>query len=129
MTYGLNPGPMLIKESPQFFWGLVGSMYIGNLMLLLLNLPLIGIWVRILKVPYDILFPMILLFCLIGSYTINNNLADVLIMIIFGFLGYLLKKFNYDSVPIILSIVFGADDGECHAPVDDHVEREHGDFL
>ncbi len=107
MIYGLNPGPLLIKESPQVFWGVIASMYIGNGMLLLLNLPLIGIWVKILKIPYDILFSMITLFCLIGAYTINNNITDVYIMIFFGGLGYLMRKFDYDAPPLILALVLG----------------------
>jgi putative tricarboxylic transport membrane protein len=107
MIYGLNPGPLLIKESPHVFWGVVASMYIGNGMLLLLNLPLIGIWVKILKIPYDILFSMIILFCLIGSYTINGNITDMYIMIFFGALGYLMKKFEYDAPPLILAMVLG----------------------
>ena len=107
MIYGLNPGPLLIKESPQVFWGVIASMYIGNGMLLLLNLPLIGIWVKILKIPYNILFSMIILFCLIGSYTINSNITDMYIMIFFGALGYLMRKFEYDAPPLILAMILG----------------------
>jgi putative tricarboxylic transport membrane protein len=107
MIHGLMPGPLLIKESPQVFWGVVASMYIGNGMLLLLNLPLIGLWVRILKIPYDILFSMITLFCLIGAYTINGNITDMYIMIFFGALGYLMRKFDYEAPPLILAMVLG----------------------
>lgn len=107
MIYGLNPGPLLLKESPQVFWGVIGSMYIGNAMLLLLNLPLIGLWVRILKVPYSILFSLIILFCLIGSYTINYSFTDIYIMIIFGLVGYLMNKFGYEPTPLILALVLG----------------------
>jgi len=107
MIYGLNPGPMLIKESPQVFWGLVGSMYIGNVMLLILNVPLIGIWVKMLKIPYSILFSLILLFCLIGSYSINNSLEDMIIMIGAGLAGYLMKKFDYEAPPLVLALVVG----------------------
>jgi len=107
MIYGLNPGPLLIKESPQVFWGVIASMYIGNGMLLLLNLPLIGIWVKILKIPYNILFSMIILFCLIGSYAISSNITDMYIMIFFGVLGYLMRKFDYDAPPLILAMVLG----------------------
>ena len=77
LIHGIQPGPLLIKESPDVFWGVIISMYIGNVMLLILNLPLISLWVRILKVPYVILFPLILLFCLVGSYTIGNSIWDV----------------------------------------------------
>ena len=94
MIYGVIPGPMLIQQSPEMFWGVIGSLYIGNVMLLLLNLPLISLWVKTLKTPYPILFTLILLFCLIGAYTVDNNMTDVLIMIIFGLVGYLMKKFE-----------------------------------
>jgi putative tricarboxylic transport membrane protein len=107
LIYGLHPGPLLIKESPEVFWGVVGSMYIGNVMLLLLNLPLIRICVSILKIPYAFLFSSIILFCLIGSYTINNSVADMYLMIFFGIVGYLMKKFDYDPVPLILALVLG----------------------
>jgi putative tricarboxylic transport membrane protein len=107
LIYGLHPGPLLIKESPEVFWGVIGSMYIGNAMLLLLNLPLIRIWVSILKIPYAFLFSSIILFCLIGSYTINNSVADMYLMIFFGIVGYLMKKFDYDPVPLILALVLG----------------------
>lgn len=80
-------------------------MYLGNVMLLVLNLPLIGIWVKILKIPYPILFPLILLFCLIGCYSINNNIWEIMIMIIFGIVGYLMKRFEYEGAPLILAFV------------------------
>jgi len=89
------------------FLGAVTSMYIGNVMLLILNLPLIGLWVRILKVPYPILFPLILLFCLIGAYSLNNSVIEVLIMVGFGLLGYFFKKFEYEAAPLILALVLG----------------------
>jgi putative tricarboxylic transport membrane protein len=107
LIYGLHPGPLLVKESPEVFWGVIGSMYIGNAMLLLLNLPLIRIWVSILKIPYAFLFSSIILFCLIGAYTINNGVADMYLMILFGIVGYLMRKFDYDPVPLILALVLG----------------------
>jgi putative tricarboxylic transport membrane protein len=107
IIHGLIPGPLLIKQSPQVFWGVVASMYIGNVMLLLLNLPLIGLWVRILKIPYDILFSLITLFCLIGAYTINGNITDMFIMIFFGALGYVMRKLDYEAPPLILAMVLG----------------------
>jgi putative tricarboxylic transport membrane protein len=82
-------------------------MYLGNAMLLVLNLPLIGLWVKILKVPYPILFPLILLFCLIGAYSLNNSITEVLIMVIFGLIGYLFKKFQYEGAPLVLALVLG----------------------
>jgi len=107
LIYGLHPGPLLIKESPQVFWGVIGSMYVGNAMLLLLNLPLIGMWVKILKIPYAYLFSSILLFCLIGSYTINYSFTDMYVMMFFGVVGYLMNKFRYEPVPLILALVLG----------------------
>jgi putative tricarboxylic transport membrane protein len=105
LIHGIKPGPLLMKNHPDLFWGVIGSMYIGNVMLLILNLPLIGIWVKILKIPYPILFPLILLFCLIGSYSLNNNVAEVVIMILFGMVGYLMRKFEYEGAPLILAFV------------------------
>ncbi len=107
VIYGTQPGPMLIKEHPQIFWGVLASMYIGNIMLLVLNLPLIGLWVKVLKVPYPILFPLILLFCLIGAYSLKNSIAQILFMIVFGLLGYLFKKFKYEAAPLVLALVLG----------------------
>jgi putative tricarboxylic transport membrane protein len=107
MIHGLRPGPLLIKESPEVFWGLVASLYVGNVMLLVLNLPLIGLWVKILKIPYHLLFSLILLLCVIGSYITNNNPYDIIIMGVFGLIGYLMKKFNYEAAPLVLSLVLG----------------------
>jgi putative tricarboxylic transport membrane protein len=98
---------LFIKNSPEVFWGLIGSMYIGNLMLLVLNLPLIGLWIRVLQVPYFVLFPLIILFSIIGSYTVAGNIGDVVIMIIFGVVGYLMKKFAYEPAPLVLGFVIG----------------------
>jgi putative tricarboxylic transport membrane protein len=107
IIYGMQPGPMLIKQHPDLFWGAVTSMYIGNVMLLVLNLPLIGLWVKILKIPYPVLFPLILLFCLIGVYSLNNNVAEIGLMLVFGGLGYLMKKFDYEAAPLVLALVLG----------------------
>jgi putative tricarboxylic transport membrane protein len=107
IIHGIQPGPLLIKNHPQLFWGLVASMYVGNGFLLLLNLPLIGIWIKVLKIPYKILFPLILLFCLIGAYSINNTNFDIDVMIFFGAAGYLMKKFGYECAPLILAFVLG----------------------
>ena len=105
--YGMQPGPMLIKQHPDLFWGVVTSMYIGNIMLLVLNLPLIGIWVKILKIPYEYLFPLILLFCLIGAFSLNNSVGEIGLMLFFGGVGYLMKKFEYEAAPLILAMVLG----------------------
>jgi putative tricarboxylic transport membrane protein len=105
MMHGVGVGPMLIKESPDLFWGVITSMYVGNAMLLVLNLPLIGLWVQILRVPYSILFALIFLFCLIGVYTIGNNTGDMVVMIVFGIIGYLMRKYKYDAPPLVLAFV------------------------
>ncbi|OGP72196.1 MAG: transporter [Deltaproteobacteria bacterium RBG_13_60_28] len=107
IIHGIQPGPLLIKEHPDIFWGTVASMYLGNILLLILNLPLIGLWVKVLKVPYPVLFPLILLFCLIGAYSLNNSITGVIIMNIFGLIGYFFRKFRYEAAPLVLALVLG----------------------
>ncbi len=107
MIHGLQPGPLLINEHPDMFWGTIMSMYVGNVLLVLLNLPLIGLWVRLLKVPYKIFFPLILFFCIIGSYSVENKTFDVIVMLIFGIIGYLFKKFKYEPAPLIMAFILG----------------------
>jgi putative tricarboxylic transport membrane protein len=107
IIHGIQPGPLFIKGHPDIFWGLVASMYLGNVFLLVLNLPLVGLWVKILKIPYRILFPLILLFCLIGAYSINNTTFDLFTMILFGVVGFLMKKFDYEGAPLVLAFVLG----------------------
>jgi putative tricarboxylic transport membrane protein len=107
MIHGIQPGPMLISKYPELFWGTIMSMYLGNAMLLVLNLPLIGIWVKVLKVPYPILFPLILLFCLVGVFSLNYSKVEVALMIGFGVFGYLARKFQYEMAPLVLALVIG----------------------
>jgi putative tricarboxylic transport membrane protein len=107
MIHGITPGPLLMTNHPDLFWGFIASMYIGNIMLLFLNLPLIPLWVKFLKIPYPILFPFILLFCMVGVYTINNNIFDIFLMILFGILGYLFKKLDFEIAPLLLAVVLG----------------------
>jgi putative tricarboxylic transport membrane protein len=107
MIHGIRPGPLLITDRPEIFWGTVASMYVGNVMLLVLNLPLIGIWVQVLKVPYRALFPLILLFCFIGAYSIGANVFDLYVMFIFGAIGYVLRKLEYEPAPMVLAFVLG----------------------
>jgi len=107
VIHGMRPGPFLLKDHPDLFWGVISSMYIGNAMLLVLNLPLIPLWVQVLKIPYRILFPLILLFCIIGSYSLKNSVFEVLLMFIFGIVGYLFRKFHYEAAPLILAFVLG----------------------
>jgi putative tricarboxylic transport membrane protein len=105
MVHGITPGPLFIKEQPAIFWGLIASMYLGNLILLLLNLPLVGIFVNFLRIPYRILYPTILLFCIVGVYAVNSSLVDVGIMAVMGLLGYLLRKLDFEIAPIVLGVV------------------------
>src|SRR5437879_4463537 len=104
---GVQPGPLLIKEHPEIFWGVITSMYVGNLMLLVLNLPLIGLWVQLLRVPYGILFPLILLFCVIGVYSESANVWDIVVMLAFGVIGLLMKRFGFEAAPLVLAFVLG----------------------
>ena len=105
MIHGVTPGPLLMINHAEIFWGVIVSMYIGNAMLLALNLPLIGMWVQILKIPYRILFPLILLFCFTGAFAANNSTFDMFLMLGCGALGYLMKKFQYEVAPMILAFV------------------------
>jgi putative tricarboxylic transport membrane protein len=107
MIYGLTPGPLLIKNSPDLFWGVIASMYIGNTLLLILNLPLIPLWVRLLKIPYTHLAAFIILFCLIGAYSLNNNTTDIFVAILFSLFGLVLKKFDFEPAPLVLAFVLG----------------------
>ena len=107
IIHGVTPGPLLLSQHPELFWGVVASMYVGNALLLALNLPLIGMWVQLLRVPYSILFPIIILFCLLGSYSINNSTTDVAIMLVFGVIGYLMKKISLEAAPMVLAFVLG----------------------
>ncbi len=107
LIHGITPGPLLLSSHPEVFWGVVSSMYIGNGMLLIINLPLIPLWVQVLKIPYRILFPLILLFCLIGAYSLKGSPFDLAVMIIFGIVGYLFRKFEYEGAPLILAFVLG----------------------
>ncbi len=107
VLHGIQPGPLLISSHPGVFWGVVASMYIGNVMLLVLNLPLIGLWVRLIMIPYVYLFPLILLFCLIGAFSINYSCADVYLMLMFGIAGYVMKKCKYEGGSLILAFILG----------------------
>ena len=107
IIHGIQPGPRVIISNPELFWGVIVSMWVGNLMLLILNLPLIGIWVKLLSVPYRVLYPAILLFCCIGIYSVNNNTFDIGLTAFFGFLGYLFAKLECEPAPLILGFVLG----------------------
>jgi putative tricarboxylic transport membrane protein len=107
LIHGINPGPQLIQNHPDVFWGLIASMYIGNAMLVFLNLPMVGIFVNFLRIRYAYLAPTILVISICGVYGINSNPVDIVIMALFGIIGYLLRKFGYDMAPLILAVVLG----------------------
>ena len=104
---GIQPGPRMVETQPALFWGLICSMWIGNLMLLVINLPMIGLWVQLLKVPYRFLFVGILIFCCIGAYSLNNNVFDIYLMALFGGVGYLFAKLKMEPAPLLLGFVLG----------------------
>jgi putative tricarboxylic transport membrane protein len=105
MVHGVAPGPLLIQERPALFWGFIASMYVGNVMLLILNLPLVGLFVNILRVPYPYLYPAILVFATLGVYAVNSSVVDVWIMLFMGVLGYVLRKLDFETAPIVLGVV------------------------
>jgi putative tricarboxylic transport membrane protein len=105
MVHGVSPGPMLIQQQPELFWGVIASMYVGNVVLLILNLPLVGLFVNLLRVPYPLLYPAILVFSVVGVYAVNGSVVDVWIMTVTGALGYLLRKLDFETAPIVLGLV------------------------
>jgi putative tricarboxylic transport membrane protein len=107
MIHGIRPGPMLLQEHPNLFWGVVASMYIGNLMLLGLNLPLIGLWVRLLRVPYHYLAALVVIICTIGAYSVKNSVFDIGTMVVFGVMGYFMRKVGFPAAPFVLSLILG----------------------
>jgi putative tricarboxylic transport membrane protein len=107
MIHGIRPGPLLLTEHPDLFWGVIASMYVGNVLLLGLNLPLIGFWVRMLKVPYQYLAVVVVVVCVIGAYSVNNSAWDVGMMVFFGIMGYMLRKFAFPASPFILAMILG----------------------
>jgi putative tricarboxylic transport membrane protein len=104
LIHGITPGPLLLAKNPNVFWGVVISMYIGNTILLILNLPLIKMWTKVLEIPYGLLFPLILIFCLVGALS-DNKVGDVFVMLIFGVIGYLMKKFDYEPAPMVIAFI------------------------
>ncbi len=108
IIHGVIPGPLLIKNHPDVFWGIIASMYLGNVMLLILNFPLIGLWIKLLEVPYGMLFPLIFLFIFIGSYSNALSLMEVNIALFFGLIGYLMRKTEYEPAPMVLALVLGS---------------------
>jgi putative tricarboxylic transport membrane protein len=104
IIHGVHPGPLLLAKTPNVFWGVVISMYLGNMILLVLNLPLIRMWVKVLEIPYGLLFPLILIFCLVGALS-DNKVGDVFVMLVAGIAGYLMKKFEYEPAPMVIAFI------------------------
>jgi TctA family transporter len=104
---GIQPGPRMVEAQPDLFWGLICSMWIGNVMLLIINLPMIGMWVKLLQVPYKFLYPAILVFCCIGSYSINNNVFDVYMTVLFAVFGVVCSKLKMEPAPLLIGFVLG----------------------
>ncbi len=107
IMYGVSPGPLMIQSRPEIFWGIVASMYVGNVMLLVLNLPLIGIWVQLLRIPYRMLYASLILFMIVGAFSLSNSVFDVGLLLVFGMIGYGLRKLDFDTAPLILAYVLG----------------------
>ena len=107
MLYGLQPGPLLFKDHPDFVWTVIASMYMGNFILLVLNLPLVGLWAKMTTVPYGIMGPVILIISIVGAFSVNNSLFDILTALVFGVLGYVMRKYQWPAVPLVLCFVLG----------------------
>src|SRR5690606_29148453 len=107
VMHGITPGPSMIVERPEMFWGLVMSFWVGNILLVILNVPLVGIWVRVLTIPYHLLYPAIVVFICIGVYTINNSVFDVMMVLVFGAVGYAMRVIAFPAAPLLLGFVLG----------------------
>jgi putative tricarboxylic transport membrane protein len=107
MVHGVQPGPLLITNNPEIFWGVIASMYLGNVMLMILNVPMIGVWVSLLRIPQHILLPLILLIAIIGTYSVNNSMLDLFVLFLLGIIGYVLRKFDFHLAPLVVGVVLG----------------------
>ena len=125
MIHGVTPGPMMISQHPQLFWGVIASMYIGNFILLLLNLPFVPFFANILRIPKNILLPLVILFCITGMYTVNNSVFDIWMMLVFGALGFVMRKWAYEGAPLLLALVLGP---KLEAAFRQSLMISHGDF-
>ena len=125
LIHGVTPGPMMIGEHPELFWGVIASMYIGNFILLLLNLPFVPFFANILRIPKKILLPLVILFCITGMYTVNNSVFDIWMMLLFGALGFIMRKWAYEGAPLLLALVLGP---KLEAAFRQSLMISHGDF-
>jgi putative tricarboxylic transport membrane protein len=125
LIHGVTPGPMMIGQHPELFWGVIASMYIGNFILLLLNLPFVPFFANILRIPKKILLPLVILFCITGMYTVNNSVFDIWMMLLFGALGFIMRKWAYEGAPLLLALVLGP---KLEAAFRQSLMISHGDF-
>jgi putative tricarboxylic transport membrane protein len=107
MIHGVVPGPLLMQQNPELFWGVIASMYIGNTILLILNLPLVGVFASITRLRPAIVLPVVLILCVIGAYGVNNSMYDVWVMLAFGVLGFFMRRFEFEPAPVVLGLVLG----------------------
>ncbi|MCX8116650.1 MAG: tripartite tricarboxylate transporter permease [Desulfobacterota bacterium] len=126
LIHGVSPGPLLLSQHPELFWGVVASMYIGNFILLILNLPFVPLFANILRIPKRILLPLVILFCFTGMYTVNNSIPDIWVMLLFGAIGFLLRKWAYEGAPLLLALVLGP---RLEVAFRQSLMISHGDFA
>ncbi len=125
LIHGVSPGPMLIGDHPELFWGVIASMYIGNFILLILNLPFVPLFANILRIPKKVLLPLVILFCITGMYTVNNSVFDIWMMLLFGAMGFLMRKWAYEGAPLLLALVLGP---KLEVAFRQSLMISHGDF-
>jgi putative tricarboxylic transport membrane protein len=125
LIHGVTPGPLMISQHPELFWGVIASMYIGNFILLVLNLPFVPLFANILRVPKKILLPLVILFCITGMYTVNNSVFDIWMMLLFGAMGFLMRKWAYEGAPLLLALVLGP---KLEVAFRQSLMISHGDF-
>ncbi len=125
LIHGINPGPTMIGEHPQLFWGVIASMYIGNFILLLLNLPFVPLFANILRIPKRVLLPLVIVFCITGMYTVNNSVFDIWMMLVFGAMGFVMRKWAYEGAPLLLALVLGQ---KLEVAFRQSLMISHGDF-
>jgi putative tricarboxylic transport membrane protein len=125
LIHGVSPGPLMIGQHPELFWGVIASMYIGNFLLLLLNLPFVPLFANILRIPKRVLLPLVILFCITGMFTVNNSVFDIWMMLVFGAMGFLMRKWAYEGAPLLLALVLGP---KLEVAFRQSLMISHGDF-
>jgi putative tricarboxylic transport membrane protein len=125
LIHGVSPGPLMIGQHPGLFWGVIASMYIGNFILLILNLPFVPLFANILRIPKKVLLPLVILFCITGMYTVNNSVFDIWMMFLFGGMGFLMRKWAYEGAPLLLALVLGP---KLEVAFRQSLMISHGDF-